>query len=134
MSGPGAGDGATRADYGERWEAQIRKGCLELAILATLWKSRLYGLEILRSLEGSPTMGLAEGTLYLILSRLKAEELVDSEWVDARSGHPRKYYWLTAAGKERLRQMGRFWTRFSGDLNALLEPVSGRKEARSVNR
>jgi PadR family transcriptional regulator, regulatory protein PadR len=120
--------------YVERWEAQIRKGCLELAILASLWKTRLYGLEILRALEGSSRLGLAEGTLYLILSRLKAERLVDSEWVDARSGHPRKYYWLTEAGKQRLLHMAQFWIQFSGNLDALLEPVLGRKELANVRR
>src|SRR5215208_4863338 len=93
----------------DRWEAQIRKGCLELAVLATLWKNRLYGLEILRVLESGSSLGLAEGTVYPILSRLEADGLVDAEWVDAGSGHPRKYYWLTALGTQRLSHMGRFW-------------------------
>ncbi len=35
----------------EKWEVQLRKGCLELAILASLWSGKLYGLEILRMLE-----------------------------------------------------------------------------------
>jgi len=109
------------------WEAQIRKGCLEMAVLASLWKTRRYGLEILRGLERRSSLGLAEGTLYVILNRLKAEGLVQSEWIDAGSGHPRKYYWLTAPGKDRLRGMTRFWVQFSGDLDALLEPVPGAK-------
>src|SRR5580765_1103637 len=37
-------------ERGQHWEAQLRKGCLEMAILASLWQSRLYGLEILRAL------------------------------------------------------------------------------------
>jgi len=123
----------TKDDYSDRWEAQLRKGCLEMAILASLWKNRLYGLEILRVLEGSSSLGLAEGTLYLILSRLRADKLVDSEWVDARSGHPRKYYWLTESGKQRVRQMGRFWFQFSTDLNILLGPALGRKELANVH-
>lgn len=122
----------TADQYVERWEAQIRKGCLELAILASLSKNRLYGLEILRELERRSTLGLAEGTLYLILSRLKAERLVDSEWVDARSGHPRKYYWLTEAGKRRLKYMAQFWVQFSANLDAILEPALGRKEIVNV--
>jgi len=60
--------------------------------------------------------------------------LVDSEWVDARSGHPRKYYWLTESGKERLARMARFWVQFSANLNALVEPVLGRKEVANVRR
>jgi PadR family transcriptional regulator PadR len=121
-------------EYAARWEAQIRKGCLELAILASLWKNRLYGLEILRILEGDSSLGLAEGTLYLILSRLKEERLVNSEWVDAGSGHPRKYYVLTEAGEERLRDMVQFWGRFSANLNLLLEPVLGQKELTNARK
>jgi PadR family transcriptional regulator len=128
LAGPAEGEGT------DRWEAQIRKGCLELAILASLWRSRLYGLEILRTLGGRPSVGLAEGTLYLILSRLRADGLVEAEWVDAGSGHPRKYYWLTEKGKERLRHMVRFWMQFSADLGALVDPVLGRREARSAQR
>lgn len=115
-------------EYAERWEAQLRKGCLEMAILASLWKGKLYGLEILRALAGRSSLGLAEGTLYLILNRLKSDVLVESEWVDAGTGHPRKYYWLTAAGRNRLRGMARFWTEFSGDLDTLLSAATGRKE------
>jgi PadR family transcriptional regulator len=98
-----------------------------MAILASLWKGKLYGLEILRNLERRSSLGVAEGTLYVILNRLKAEGLVHSEWVDAGSGHPRKYYWLAPAGRERLRGMARFWVQFSGELDTLLEPVLGRK-------
>jgi PadR family transcriptional regulator PadR len=111
------------------WEIQLRRGSLELAILASLWQRRLYGLEILRALESTAALGVAEGTLYLILGRLKAEGLVGAEWVDAGSGHPRKYYWLTASGKERLRRMARAWAQLSANLDALLAPVLERKEA-----
>ena len=121
-------------DRADHWGAQFRKGCLEMAILASLWKSRLYGLEILRRLERSSSLGLAEGTLYVILNRLKADGLVHSEWVDAGFGHPRKYYWLTTSGKDRLRTMARFWVQFSGDLDALLEPVLSGRELASVHR
>lgn len=121
-------------DRADHWGAQLRKGCLEMAILASLWKSRLYGLEILRRLERSSSLGLAEGTLYVILNRLKTDGLVHSEWVDAGSGHPRKYYWLTAPGKDRLRTMARSWVQFSGDLDALLEPVLSGREVASVHR
>jgi PadR family transcriptional regulator, regulatory protein PadR len=118
----------------EPWEAQLRKGSLEMAILASLWTNKQYGLEILRTLDGKSSLALAEGTLYLILNRLKNDELVGSEWVDAGTGHPRKYYWLTKAGKERLRAMARFWTEFSTNLDALLNPVLDREEKRSAQQ
>jgi PadR family transcriptional regulator len=124
----------TAEDDADRWEAQLRKGCLEMAILASLWKRRLYGLEILRTLEQSSSLGLAEGTLYVILNRLKAEGLVHSEWVDSGSGHPRKYYWIAAPGKDRLRSMARFWVVFCADLDGLLAPVLDRKELDRAHR
>ena len=107
----------------DKWEVQLRKGCLELAILASLWPGRLYGLEILRLLEQDSDLVITEGTVYPLLSRLKAEGLLDSEWVEAEAGHPRKYYRLTPAGRRRVVAMGRIWSRFSTSLNRLLSRV-----------
>lgn len=115
-------------DQTEPWEAQLRKGSLEMAILATLWKSRRYGLEILRMLESSAGLDILEGTLYLILNRLKSAGMVDSDWVDAGSGHPRKYCRLTPAGKQRVRKMARFWSEFSPKLDQLIATVLDQKE------
>ena len=112
----------------DRWEAQLRKGALEMAALASLWQGRLYGLEIIRFLESHSQLALAEGTIYPILNRLKVEGLLTSEWVEAEAGHPRKYYSLTDAGRERLRLMAEAWTSFSRGLSRLLEPVLDRKE------
>jgi PadR family transcriptional regulator, regulatory protein PadR len=110
-------------DQPDRWEAQLRKGALEMAALASLWRGRLYGLEILRFLEAQSRLVLAEGTIYPILNRLRAETLLSSEWVEAEAGHPRKYYSLTDAGRERLRLMAAAWMDFSSGLTQLLEPV-----------
>jgi len=107
----------------DRWEAQLRKGALEMAALASLWQGRLYGLEIIRFLERHSRLVLAEGTIYPILNRLKAEGMLTSDWVEAEAGHPRKYYALTEAGRQRLRQMAEAWANFAGGLSQLLEPV-----------
>jgi len=110
-------------DSAEKWEIQLRKGSLELAILASLWEGSLYGLEILRHLESSSDLVVVEGTIYPLLSRLRALGLVDSEWVESDSGHPRKYYRLTAAGRRRALEMARVWEQFSGRMASLLEPL-----------
>jgi PadR family transcriptional regulator, regulatory protein PadR len=114
-------------DRGQHWEAQLRKGCLEMARQASLWQSRLYGLEILRSLSVRSQLDVAEGTLYPILSRLKAEGLLQSEWVEAEAGHPRKYYRLTAPGRRRAREMAEAWRTFAASLDDLLQPILGGK-------
>ena len=111
----------------EKWEVQLRKGSLELAILASLWGGRLYGLEILRRLENGSDLIVAEGTVYPLLSRLKALGLLASEWVESDSGHPRKYYRLTPAGRQRALEMARIWARFSASLKDLLVPLGKEK-------
>jgi PadR family transcriptional regulator PadR len=108
---------------GDKWEVQLRKGCLELAILAALWSGKLYGLEILRRLESDSDLIVSEGTVYPLLSRLRALELVRSEWIESDGGHPRKYYALTAAGKQRALEMARTWARFSSSMSKLLAPL-----------
>ena len=107
----------------DKWEVQMRKGCLELAILATLWAGKLYGLEILRRLADSSALIVPEGTVYPLLSRLKSEGFLESEWVEADAGHPRKYYRLTAGGRRRALQMAQFWSSFSTNLDNLLAPL-----------
>jgi PadR family transcriptional regulator PadR len=106
-----------------KWEIQLRKGCLELAILAALWGGKLYGLEILRRLESDSDLIVSEGTVYPLLTRLKALGLLRSEWVESDSGHPRKYYGLTAAGKHRAMEMASVWARFSSSMSKLLAPM-----------
>jgi PadR family transcriptional regulator PadR len=108
---------------GDKWEVQLRKGCLELAILAALWEGKLYGLEILRRLESDSDLIISEGTVYPLLSRLKSLGLVRSEWVESDAGHPRKYYALTPTGKQRGREMAAIWARFSSSMTKLLAPV-----------
>ena len=107
----------------EHWEAQLRKGCLDLVVLAVLWKQRLYGLEILRHLQEASGLDLAEGTLYPILLRLKQDALLESEWVETQAGHPRKYYWLTQAGRQRAAAMTRTWDDFAESISRLLVRV-----------
>ena len=108
---------------GEKWEVQLRKGCLELAVLAALWDGKLYGLEILRQLESDSDLIVSEGTVYPLLSRLKELGLVTSEWVESDAGHPRKYYALTSAGRKRAFNMAGTWTRFASSMRKLLAPL-----------
>ena len=121
--------GRTDPEPMDKWEVQLRKGCLELAILASLWQGKLYGLEILRRLEHGSNLVLAEGTVYPLLNRLKAEGLLDSEWVESEAGHPRKYYRLTATGRRRAQAMARVWREFTGSLDGLLDPLLEERRA-----
>jgi len=111
----------------DNWERQVKKGWLELAILASLWGEALYGLDILRRLEKETDLLLAEGTIYPILSRLKSEGLVDTKWVDGEAGHPRKYYRLTPAGRHRSVAMARYASGFLGSIEKVIAPLLARE-------
>ncbi len=100
-----------------------------MAALAALWDRRLYGLDLIRFLEQHSQLVLSEGTIYPILNRLKADGFLDSEWVEAEAGHPRKYYSLTRVGRERTRQMAATWVEFSAGLGRLIKPVLTKQEA-----
>jgi PadR family transcriptional regulator PadR len=82
---------------------QLRKGILELAILACLSRGRHYGYSLVRTISGDKDIDLSEGTIYPILGRLAKEGLVQSEWVESSQGPPRKYYTLTLKGEEAFR-------------------------------
>ncbi len=112
----------------DKWEVQLRKGCLELAILAALWDGRRYGLEILRIVESDSELIISEGTIYPLLARLKALGFVESEWVESEAGHPRKYYALTANGRQRALEMEGAWQKFLSSMGRLLAPLKGVKQ------
>jgi len=114
----------------EKWEIQVRKGSLSLAVLATLWDKELYGLEILRRLEQSAGFTVAEGTIYPLLNRLKTARFIDSEWVEADAGHPRKYFNLTASGRRYVLELARMWDEFAAGINRLLVPLEVRAHGR----
>jgi PadR family transcriptional regulator PadR len=79
--------------------AQLRKGILELAILAALYRNAHYGYSLVRTMAESGELEVKEGTIYPILSRLAKERLVQTEWVESKQGPPRKYYSLTRSGR-----------------------------------
>jgi PadR family transcriptional regulator PadR len=91
------------------WTTQLRKGLLELAILNTLGAGPLYGYDIVRRLGDVDSLVITEGTVYPILSRLRNEEYVESYIEESNAGPPRKYYRLTARGREELQRMNQHW-------------------------
>lgn len=107
-------------DLQEKWQIQLRKGALELVILAALRDRSIYGLALLRHLQRFPTTAITEGTLYPLLDRLKRDELVSANWVQEGESRPRKYYQLTAKGQQKLAALTQAWQQSVTDINALL--------------
>jgi PadR family transcriptional regulator, regulatory protein PadR len=107
-------------DPQDKWQVQLRKGALELVILAALRERPVYGLALLRHLQRLPTTAITEGTLYPLLDRLKRDELVSANWVQEGETRPRKYYQLTPKGVHKLAALTRAWQQSVTDINTLL--------------
>lgn len=82
----------------EKTKAQMRKGILELCVLAILSKQESYPSEIIQLLKENQLI-VVEGTLYPLLTRLKNEDLLMYRWQESTEGPPRKYYSLTSKGE-----------------------------------
>jgi PadR family transcriptional regulator, regulatory protein PadR len=98
---------------------QYKKGVLELCILSLLKTRDRYGYEIAETLSGR--IDIADGTVYPILRKLKADGLLTTYLQEESGGPPRKYYQLTDAGREAFASGRDEYLRFAGAVRALLE-------------
>jgi len=114
----------------EKWQIQLRKGALELVILAALRERPVYGLALLRHLQRFATTDIAEGTLYPLLDRLKREGLLTASWVQEGENRPRKYYRLTASGEQKRVALEQAWRQSVADIDALLAAPAGSEPPR----
>ncbi len=97
------------AKFFDNWTNQIRKGFLELAVLNDISNRRMYGYEIERKFRKSQGLLLSCGTIYNILKRLKAKQLVETIEATSPDGPKRKYYLITTTGFDTLAQMNNYW-------------------------
>ena len=77
---------------------QYKKGVLELCVLSLLRKQDRYGYEISDYL--SRHIDIADGTVYPLLRKMKADGLVTTYLQEESGGPPRKYYKLTQLGED----------------------------------
>jgi PadR family transcriptional regulator, regulatory protein PadR len=87
----------TMDDIFERFETEVKRGVMQVAVMCLLEKER-YGYDIIKSLKEAG-LGIEEGTLYPILRRLEDERILSSRWV-TEGPRPRKYYTITEYGRE----------------------------------
>ena len=104
----------------ENTKAQMRKGILELCILAILKKQESYPSEIIEQLKKNKLI-IVEGTLYPLLTRLKNSGLLAYRWQESTEGPPRKYYCLTEEGDAFLNELKLTWDDLSGAVNHSLK-------------
>jgi len=110
----------SKDDLEAKWDVQLRKGSLELGVLAALKGRRLFGLELLGLLRGFETMAITEGTLYPLMDRLKRDGVVEASWEQQGDAKPRKYYRLTTQGELKLANFTQRWRQSVADIEHLL--------------
>jgi PadR family transcriptional regulator PadR len=86
-------------DCFDNWTVQVRKGLLELCILNALAAREYYGYDLVKNLVQLPGLGVTEGTVYPLLSRLRGQGLVSTRLEESPEGPARKYYQLTDKGR-----------------------------------
>ena len=100
-----------------------------MVLLCLLAEKESYGYEIITNLNrrGGEVFGFArEGTVYPILYRLEAAQLIQSRTAPAAAnGGTKKYYSVTPAGRELLRELLAYWDRYVACVNAF---AAGAKE------
>jgi PadR family transcriptional regulator PadR len=95
----------------ENTQAQMRKGILEFCILSIIGSDdneECYASEILERMKRAKLI-VVEGTLYPLLTRLKNDGYLSYQWVESKSGPPRKYYKLTGLGEKFLEELRKTW-------------------------
>lgn len=111
---------AEASDDLKKWSSQIRKGSLEMCLLGVLAHQARYGFEIVQHLNEVSGLAVSEGTLYPLLNRLQNEALIEAYWQESASGPPRKYYTLTATGRDSFTRMRDEWRRYADSVEAVL--------------
>jgi len=106
---------------------QLRKGVIEYCVLAMLRDKPCYGGELVQLMSNNDGLLVSEGTIYPLLSRMRAEGLVETEWQETAGGSPRRYYSLTRSGRQAVTDFHGEWLRFRATVDGIFRDQGGRK-------
>jgi PadR family transcriptional regulator PadR len=87
-------------------DIQMKRGLLDVCVLAAIKEEDSYGYQIIKDIK--PFVEISESTLYPILRRLEAAELLTVRTAE-HNGRLRKYYHITKAGLGRIEDFKEEW-------------------------
>ena len=110
-------------ELSSEWTAELKKGSIQLCLLALLSGEANYGFQMIKELRERSRgfFDVKEGTLYPALRRLEERGFVESAWVEREVGVPRKYYTLTDRGRRALHEAKQVW----GDMAQSVDRILG---------
>ncbi len=87
-------------------DIQLKRGLLDVCVLAAIKNEDSYGYKIIKDLK--PYVELSESTLYTILKRLETARMLTVRSAE-HDGRLRKYYHITQAGVGRIEDFKNEW-------------------------
>ena len=93
-------------ERGYRMDIQMKRGLLDVCVLAAIKDEDSYGYQIIKDIK--PFVEISESTLYPILRRLESAELLTVRTAE-HNGRLRKYYHITEKGLERIDSFKKEW-------------------------
>ena len=113
---------ASEAMVSDSLQVQLRKGVLEMCVLALLSRADGYAYDIASRL--AEDIGMGEGTIYPLMRRMQTDGLVKTYLEESANGPPRKYYQLTKAGRAALTEQTAEWGSFSDSVGKILAELN----------
>ena len=103
-------------------QAELLKGNTETLLLVLMEAEPMYGYQLAKEvdLRSSGYFAFKEGTMYPALHRLERDKLVEGSWQDTPNGVRRRYYQITAKGRQALADRLSEWRRFSRAMNSVM--------------
>ena len=100
----------------------LKKGSTELLILALLEARPRHGYEIGKLIEARSggRLTFRIGSLYPVLVRLEDRGFISGKWMEKAGERRRRFYRLTAAGRDVLERQRSAWEEFSSAVNQIL--------------
>lgn len=105
---------------GNRIATNLRKGVLEFGVLGLLAQRPMYGLELAEELMARELIA-GEGSLYPLVARMRESGLIDPVAASTQSGRPRRYYAITAQGRDQLEVFAAIWAGLAPTIDELLK-------------
>jgi transcriptional regulator len=104
------------------FNANLKRGSMELLILSTLEHRTRHGYEIGKLLEelSGGRLEFRVSTLYTVLYRMEKRGWIDGRWVEKAGERRRCYYSLTRAGEKVLASQKEEWAAFSTMVNQVI--------------
>src|SRR5678816_1120768 len=102
----------------ESLQIQLKKGVLEMCVLALLSRGDNYAYEIASRM--AEAVGMGEGTIYPLMRRMQNDGLVSTYLQESGSGPSRKYYKLTKSGAQALKSQTAEWQAFEDAVRKIL--------------